>query len=224
MTPEQAAQAWMTYMEPFAGKAKLVGPAITNGGAPMGETWLDEFLSSCSQCTIDVLALHIYDEATNEAYYQSYISDFVSKYGKTTWVTEVRAVAFPCVQCEVLMGFGGSSARPAATRMCRHSSAAWSASSTASMALARTPGSWTRSATSSTATAALRRSLRPTLRKPAPFPGSTNARCLLASVLPPLVLSCSLIVLLARLLEAHCERCPLDVGSAFPPFRHVATD
>ena len=90
MTPEQAAQAWTTYMEPFAGKAKLVGPAITNGAAPMGEAWLDEFLGNCTTCTIDVLAIHIYDSATNEDYYQSYISDFVSKYNKTTWVTEVR--------------------------------------------------------------------------------------------------------------------------------------
>lgn len=95
MTPEQAAQAWKTYMEPFAGKAKLVGPAITNGGAPMGEAWLDKFLDSCTQCTFDVLAIHIYDSATNEAYYQSYISDFVSKYNKTTWVTEVRVLLGP---------------------------------------------------------------------------------------------------------------------------------
>ncbi|EPS94331.1 hypothetical protein FOMPIDRAFT_1169865 [Fomitopsis schrenkii] len=91
MTPEQAAQAWTTYMEPFAGKAKLVGPAITNGGAPLGEAWLDQFLGNCTQCTIDVLAIHIYDSAANEAYYQSYISDFVGKYDKTTWVTEFGA-------------------------------------------------------------------------------------------------------------------------------------
>ncbi|KZT71153.1 glycoside hydrolase family 128 protein [Daedalea quercina L-15889] len=91
MTPEQAAQAWTTYMEPFAGKAKLVGPAITNGGAPMGETWLNEFIGNCTSCTIDVYAIHIYDSATNEAYYKSYISDFASTYGKTTWVTEFGA-------------------------------------------------------------------------------------------------------------------------------------
>ncbi|TFY62036.1 hypothetical protein EVJ58_g4133 [Rhodofomes roseus] len=91
MTPKQAASSWMTYMEPFAGKAKLVGPAITNGGSPMGEAWLDAFIGNCTQCTIDVYAMHIYDSATNEAYYQQYISDFASKYNKTVWVTEFGA-------------------------------------------------------------------------------------------------------------------------------------
>ncbi|KAH9838068.1 uncharacterized protein C8Q71DRAFT_705901 [Rhodofomes roseus] len=91
MTPEQAASAWMTYMQPFAGKAKLVGPAITNGAAPMGEAWLDEFISLCTKCTIDVYAMHIYDAATNEAYYKQYISSFASKYKKPVWVTEFGA-------------------------------------------------------------------------------------------------------------------------------------
>jgi len=91
MTPKQAAQSWMTYMQPFAGKAKLVGPAITNGGAPMGETWLKEFIGNCTQCTIDMYAMHIYDSATNEAYYKEYISNLASTYNKTVWVTEFGA-------------------------------------------------------------------------------------------------------------------------------------
>jgi hypothetical protein len=41
MTPAAAAAAWMQYMQPFAGKAKLISPAITNGAAPMGTAWLD---------------------------------------------------------------------------------------------------------------------------------------------------------------------------------------
>lgn len=44
-------------MQPFAGRAKLVSPAITNGAAPMGTAWLDSFLSACSGCTIDVIAI-----------------------------------------------------------------------------------------------------------------------------------------------------------------------
>ncbi|OSX60387.1 glycoside hydrolase family 128 protein, partial [Postia placenta MAD-698-R-SB12] len=91
LTPQEAAAAWMQYMQPFAGKAKLVSPAITNGAAPMGETWLSDFLSECSGCTIDAIAMHIYDSATNEAYYQSYISGLASKYGKPVWVTEFGA-------------------------------------------------------------------------------------------------------------------------------------
>ncbi|KAF7795462.1 hypothetical protein EIP86_006623 [Pleurotus ostreatoroseus] len=91
LTPAQAASAWMTYMQPFAGKAKLCSPAITNGAAPMGTAWLDEFLAACTSCTIDCIAIHIYDSATNTAYYQNYISGIGTKYGKPTWVTEFGA-------------------------------------------------------------------------------------------------------------------------------------
>jgi len=96
MTPQEAADAWMQYMQPFAGKAKLIGPAVTNGaytssGAPMGVNWLSEFVSACSSCTFDGFAMHIYDSATNEAYYKSYIQSFVSQFGKPVWVTEFGA-------------------------------------------------------------------------------------------------------------------------------------
>ena len=90
MSPEAAASAWMTYMEPFHGKATLVGPAITNGGPPMGTAWLDNFIAACTQCHIDALAIHIYDSATNVGYYKNYISGIGTKYGKPVLVTEVR--------------------------------------------------------------------------------------------------------------------------------------
>ncbi|KII84389.1 glycoside hydrolase family 128 protein [Plicaturopsis crispa FD-325 SS-3] len=88
LSPADAAAAWKTYMQPFAGKAKLVSPAITNGAAPMGTAWMDSFLSACSGCTIDAIAIHIYDSATNTAYFEQYISDIGTKYGKPVWVTE----------------------------------------------------------------------------------------------------------------------------------------
>lgn len=90
MTAQEAADAWMTYMEPFAGRAKLVSPAVTNGGAPMGKAWLDAFMQACSQCTIDAVAIHIYDYCSNEPYYQSYIEEIAQAYGKPVWLTEVR--------------------------------------------------------------------------------------------------------------------------------------
>jgi hypothetical protein len=72
MSPQQAATAWKQYMQPFAGRVKLVSPAITNGAPPnMGTGWMDQFLKACTGCTIDVIAFHIYDSATNVAYFQS---------------------------------------------------------------------------------------------------------------------------------------------------------
>ena len=90
LTPEAAAAAWKKYMQPFAGKAKLCSPAITNGAPPMGTGWLDTFLKECTGCQIDCIAIHIYDQATNTAYYQQYIKGIGTKYKKPVWVTEVR--------------------------------------------------------------------------------------------------------------------------------------
>ncbi|CAL1710625.1 unnamed protein product [Somion occarium] len=95
MSPEVAAEAYKTYVNPFAGKAKLIAPAITNGGAPMGTDWLDRFLAACgTDCHIDGFAFHIYDSASNTDYFKTYISDFVSKYskdGKECLLTEFGA-------------------------------------------------------------------------------------------------------------------------------------
>ena len=76
-------------MQPFAGKAKLCSPAITNGGPPAGEAWLDNFLKACNGCRIDCIAIHIYDSATNVAYFKEYIAGVGKKYKKPVWVTEV---------------------------------------------------------------------------------------------------------------------------------------
>jgi hypothetical protein len=106
MTPQAAAAAWKKYMQPFAGKAKLVSPAITDAGAPNGETWMQSFLKECSICTIDAIAIHIYGSPSNEPYFKTYISDGEcgvipawilslklrtaagKKYNKPIWVTE----------------------------------------------------------------------------------------------------------------------------------------
>ena len=89
ISPAAAAAAWKTYMEPFYGKATLVSPAITNGGAPMGTAWMDSFIAACTGCHIDKIAMHIYDSATNVAYYQSYITSVGTRYGRPVMVTEV---------------------------------------------------------------------------------------------------------------------------------------
>jgi hypothetical protein len=72
MTPQQAADAWKQHIQPYAGRVKLVSPAITNGAPPsMGTGWMDQFLAACTGCTIDAIAIHIYDSSTNIPYFQS---------------------------------------------------------------------------------------------------------------------------------------------------------
>ncbi|QSZ34123.1 hypothetical protein DSL72_005711 [Monilinia vaccinii-corymbosi] len=87
-----AAAGYKQYMQPFAGKAKLGAPAVTNGAAPMGLAWLKNFLSSCSDCTIDFVCIHWYDSASNAAYFKSYIQDAYAAGGnRPLWITEFQA-------------------------------------------------------------------------------------------------------------------------------------
>ncbi|KAI0328759.1 hypothetical protein GY45DRAFT_951525 [Cubamyces sp. BRFM 1775] len=92
-SPQDAAQQWMQFMQPFAGKATLVSPAITNGAPPMGTGWMDSFLAECDKlgCQVDAIAAHIYDSATNVAYYQSYITDLGTRYNRSVLITEFGA-------------------------------------------------------------------------------------------------------------------------------------
>jgi len=92
MSPESAASAWKQYMEPFAGKAQLCSPSVTNGGGSMGLNWLKSFLESCSDCTIDCLNIHWYDSAENVEYFKKHVNDAADLApGKPVFVSEFAA-------------------------------------------------------------------------------------------------------------------------------------
>jgi len=86
LSPADAAAGYLTYMEPFAGKAKLGAPAVTNGGSPMGLTYLGDFMTACSTCTIDYVVLHWYGTESSD-----FISHVEAAYAQTNlpiWITE----------------------------------------------------------------------------------------------------------------------------------------
>lgn len=86
-----AAAGYLTHMQPFAGKAKLGSPAVTNGGAPMGLTWLSNFVAACSTCTIDFVCIHWYNGGT-AADFQAYIAKAYAAGGnRPLWITEFEA-------------------------------------------------------------------------------------------------------------------------------------
>jgi hypothetical protein len=92
LSPSEAASAWKTYMEPFAGQAKLCAPSVTNGGGSMGLNWLSSFLESCSDCTIDCVNIHWYDSAENVDYFKSHINDAAGiASGKEIFISEFAA-------------------------------------------------------------------------------------------------------------------------------------
>jgi hypothetical protein len=88
MSPSEAAAAYKTYMMPFAGKAKLGAPAVTNGAGSMGLNWLNAFLEACTGCQIDFVSIHWYDSAQNTAYFKEHVQNATTVSGKPVWVTE----------------------------------------------------------------------------------------------------------------------------------------
>lgn len=55
-----AATVYKTYMQPFAGKAQLATPAVTNGGGATGLNYMSNFLDACNGCTFDLINVHHY--------------------------------------------------------------------------------------------------------------------------------------------------------------------
>lgn len=93
-TPKEAAQTWMDLIEPFAGRAKLCAPSVTNApaGSGMGLDWLDEFMKECSQCTIDCVNQHWYDSTGNDVSVFKEQIGAASKYGKPVFVGEFAGI------------------------------------------------------------------------------------------------------------------------------------
>ncbi|WPH00571.1 glycoside hydrolase family 128 protein, protein [Acrodontium crateriforme] len=94
LSPEAAAAAYRTWMMPFANTGvKLGAPSVTNGGGSMGLTWLQNFMTACSDCQIDFVNIHWYDSYSNSDYFKSHVQDantisggkpvFVSEFGCT---------------------------------------------------------------------------------------------------------------------------------------------
>ncbi|EHK99282.1 (Trans)glycosidase [Glarea lozoyensis ATCC 20868] len=85
---------YKTHMQPFAGKAKLGAPSVTNGGAPMGLTYLKNFVDSCSGCTIDFVPIHWYNgDALDSSisYFKTHVAEAHTAGGnKPVWITEFQ--------------------------------------------------------------------------------------------------------------------------------------
>ncbi|KPV73022.1 glycoside hydrolase family 128 protein [Rhodotorula graminis WP1] len=90
MTVAAVVAGWKKYMSPFKGKAKLVSPAVTNGGAPLGRDYLAAFFDACPTCLeeTDAIALHWYDAAWNTGYFTNYLQEAHTRFGKPIWLTE----------------------------------------------------------------------------------------------------------------------------------------
>lgn len=72
----------------FSGKAKLVSPSVTNGAAPMGLSYLSNFMGACSDCGIQAINIHWYDSSSNIDYFKTYIQGAYDQFKLPIWLTE----------------------------------------------------------------------------------------------------------------------------------------
>ncbi|KAH8177965.1 glycosyl hydrolase catalytic core domain-containing protein [Sarocladium implicatum] len=90
LTPDQAAQDFKTYMNPFSGDALIGAPAVSNSGNENeGLDWLQKFVDSCNgECKFDFCNVHWYSEPQ----YADTLYDHIKKAheicGKPVWLTE----------------------------------------------------------------------------------------------------------------------------------------
>ncbi|MCJ1304143.1 hypothetical protein MMC08_006955 [Hypocenomyce scalaris] len=88
MAISDAVSAYQTYMMPLKGSVLLGAPAVTNGGAPMGLTYLQNFMGSCTNCHYDFVPVHWYGDATDTAGFEAYIAQAYDTVNLPLWVTE----------------------------------------------------------------------------------------------------------------------------------------
>jgi hypothetical protein len=98
--PGATAAAHRQWIQPVADahpNVKIGAPAVTNGvqapnGSPMGIPYLQAFLGACSDCKIDFVVAHWYDDAAHVDYFKQHLTDIHNASGgKNVWLTEFGA-------------------------------------------------------------------------------------------------------------------------------------
>lgn len=91
MSVQEAVDAYRQHITPYADRATLVTPAVTNGGGPnMGLDWMKSFLTSCSDCKASVMAIHWYGDSADT--FKDHVTQAINlaqQNGlKEVWITE----------------------------------------------------------------------------------------------------------------------------------------
>ncbi|KAF3766763.1 hypothetical protein M406DRAFT_253877, partial [Cryphonectria parasitica EP155] len=95
LAPADAAALYLQFLQPFAGQAKLGGPAVSNDGWD----WINQFLGNCSECTIDFLPIHWYNPWNLTSDLETWVEKICGLPGRRpVWVTENAAALTPVQQ------------------------------------------------------------------------------------------------------------------------------
>lgn len=89
--PAIAASIYIRHVQPYAGKIALGSPAISQKDQKL--EWLSRFMVSCTDCTIDFLAIHYYastlDVTAATSDMARWISNAYSLFQRPIWITEL---------------------------------------------------------------------------------------------------------------------------------------
>ncbi|KAI1323958.1 glycosyl hydrolase catalytic core-domain-containing protein [Xylariaceae sp. FL0255] len=89
MNVSSAVSAYQTWVQPFAGRVKLGAPAVTNSeGSGVGMDYLAQFLSNCTDCTVDFIPLHFYGSVLDPGAFETYVINAWEEFGLPLWITE----------------------------------------------------------------------------------------------------------------------------------------
>ncbi|KAK5801202.1 hypothetical protein VI817_003414 [Penicillium citrinum] len=91
MSASEAAGYYQNYITPYAGKAKLISPAVTSSTTDgQGLSWFQSFMDQCTSCDISGLAVHWYGNNIDE--FKTFVQqaiDTASSYSLSeVWITE----------------------------------------------------------------------------------------------------------------------------------------
>jgi hypothetical protein len=93
LSPAAACAAWKQYMNPIAAShpdITIIGPSVTNGGAPMGLDWLSRFHDACPDAVVHATNIHFYDiyETATIDRFKAQVEKAAAIYNMPVWVTE----------------------------------------------------------------------------------------------------------------------------------------
>jgi hypothetical protein len=104
MSPGDGAELWMRYIQPLKNEGyTLISPGCTN--AATAKPWMQDFLSACTDCTVDAFAVHVYTNSFQEMI--DYLKDFYNTFQKPIWVTEFACNDFSNGSCPDVYEFMG---------------------------------------------------------------------------------------------------------------------
>ncbi|TAQ83510.1 hypothetical protein B7494_g8167 [Chlorociboria aeruginascens] len=116
MDPQPAAEGYVTWIMPYAGRAKLGAPAVTNGD--FSPPWLTSFMQDCYtlNCTIDFVPVHVYGGVGDITPYTDYLQKIYNIANNASimapgtpermiWLTEFQANGDVAQQTQFLQDF-----------------------------------------------------------------------------------------------------------------------